>query len=162
LPVRSDLGLVRHAEIAGFLRFAGLLGFLRLLKLVLRFAGFLRPEFARLVAPGFTEFARFLRLAGFPRFLPPGFAIFIASRLARGIPPKIARLLAPGAHIPLELPQGAAQGFNFAFVRQLLAVGQFHQLQHLVHLLEGLAQGRHHFGDFFDGLADGGGRRRLE
>jgi hypothetical protein len=55
----------------------------------------------------------------------------------------------------LKLPQGAAQGFNFTLISELLAVGHFHQFQNFIHLLQGHAQGIHHFGDFLNRLAHG-------
>jgi hypothetical protein len=58
----------------------------------------------------------------------------------------------------LKLTQGAAERFNFAFIGQLLAFRQFDQFQHFIHLVEGLTQSFHHFGDFLNGLADGGSR----
>jgi hypothetical protein len=40
----------------------------------------------------------------------------------------------------LKLAQGAEQRFNFAFVGEFLALGEFDQFQNLLHLLQSLFQ----------------------
>jgi hypothetical protein len=55
----------------------------------------------------------------------------------------------------LKFVQGAAQRFKLAFVRELLVLGQFHQPQNLLHLLQRLFQRFDDAPDFLNGLADG-------
>jgi len=55
----------------------------------------------------------------------------------------------------LKFVQGAAQRFQLAFVRDLLVLGQFHQPQNLLHLLQRLLQRFDDVSDFPDNLADG-------
>jgi hypothetical protein len=65
--------------------------------------------------------------------------------------------MAPGfARTVVQLAQGATQGFNFAFVGQLLAFRQLHQFQHFLHLIHGALQGVHNFHHLVNRLADGG------
>jgi hypothetical protein len=45
-----------------------------------------------------------------------------------------------GAAGSLQLSQGPAKGFDFTFVRQLLALGQFNQFQHFLHLIQGVPE----------------------
>jgi hypothetical protein len=45
----------------------------------------------------------------------------------------------------IQLPERAAQGFNFLFVSVLLTLGQFERLQQFLHVLERCLQG---FDDF--------------
>ena len=51
-----------------------------------------------------------------------------------------------------QLPKRAAQGFNFLFVRVVLALGQFESLQHFLHVLERCLQGLDDFVYVLDGL----------
>jgi hypothetical protein len=56
----------------------------------------------------------------------------------------------------LKLAQRAEQGFDLTFIRELLAFGQFDQLQYSLHLLQGLTQGFNNQHRLVDRLADGG------
>ena len=55
----------------------------------------------------------------------------------------------------LQPAQGTAQGFNFALVGVLLSLGQFHELEHFVHLLLNAPERFDNARDFVNGLADG-------
>lgn len=54
----------------------------------------------------------------------------------------------------LKLVQGAAEGFQFAFVGVLLVLGLFHQPQHLFHLPQCFLQRLDDLPDFFNGLVN--------
>lgn len=56
---------------------------------------------------------------------------------------------------PLEATQLLAQGFDVAFVGGILPLSFFEQLEHFIHLLEGLAQRRDHFHHIVDTFANG-------
>jgi hypothetical protein len=69
-----------------------------------------------------------------------GFAL-AALRLARAV---------------VQLPQRSAQRFNFAFVGELLAFGEFHQFQNFLHLVHGALEGFDDFHHLVNGLTDAG------
>ena len=64
--------------------------------------------------------------------------------------------LAPAAARVLQLAQQPAERVNLMFIGQLLALGMFHQLQDILHLLQRELQGFDNSRHFADGLADGG------
>jgi hypothetical protein len=57
--------------------------------------------------------------------------------------------------VGLKLPQSPQQGFNFAFVSEFLALGQFNQFQNFLHLLQSLLQRFDNPHDLVDCLTDG-------
>ncbi|MDR3458434.1 MAG: hypothetical protein P4N60_13365 [Verrucomicrobiae bacterium] len=88
------------------------------------------------------------------RFIPPGLvaAWFVTPRL---IAPWIAlRLL----HLPgrLDAAEGAAELINLAFIGQLLALGEFNQLQDLIQLVDRVLERLGDFGRLQHRLMDGG------
>lgn len=56
-----------------------------------------------------------------------------------------------------QLPQGAAQGFDLAFVGELLAFGEFDQFQNFFHLIHGALECFHDLHHLINRLMDGGG-----
>lgn len=62
---------------------------------------------------------------------------------------------------PLQLPQGAAQGFKLALIRVPLALEAFQQLQNLVHLFEALFERIDNLVYLLNGLFDVAFRRGL-
>jgi hypothetical protein len=63
--------------------------------------------------------------------------------------------LASAASWLLQLAQSAAQGFNLAFVGELLPLGEFDQFQNILHLIERLFQRFDDLRHFGYRLADG-------
>lgn len=55
----------------------------------------------------------------------------------------------------VNISQGAAEGFNLSFVAQLLALGEFHEFQHIFHLIHRALKGVNDFHHFVNCLADG-------
>ncbi len=81
--------------------------------------------------------------------------------LVTGIPgatllPRIPRPVRGALRAIMKLPQGAAQRFDLAFVREFLALGQFHQFQHFLHLIGGVLERFDNVHDFVNRLVDGG------
>lgn len=67
--------------------------------------------------------------------------------------PTPSRLLARAI---MQSPQGAAQRFDLAFVRELLAFGQFHQFQNFLHLIHGALERFHDLHHLINRLMNGG------
>ncbi len=55
----------------------------------------------------------------------------------------------------VDVSQGAAEGFNLPLVTQLLALGEFHEFQYILHLIYRALEGVNDFHHFVNGLADG-------
>ena len=66
-------------------------------------------------------------------------------------------MLASAAARLLQTVQRAAQGFDFAFVTELLPLGQFDKLEHFLHLPRNLLQRIENLHHFLNGPVDGGG-----
>jgi len=81
--------------------------------------------------------------------------IFALKNFPRIVFPGIIPAVAGGQ--VLKLAQGAAQRLDFPFVCKLLTLCQFHQLQHLVHVVQSVPQAVHDFGDGLDGFSHRGG-----
>ncbi len=56
----------------------------------------------------------------------------------------------------VDITKGAAEGFNLPLVAQLLALGEFHQFQNILHLIHRAFERLDDFHHFVNGLADGG------
>lgn len=54
----------------------------------------------------------------------------------------------------MYLAQGTTQRFNFAFIGEFLAFREFHEFEHLLHLIGGALQCIHNFQHFINCLAD--------
>jgi hypothetical protein len=70
-------------------------------------------------------------------------------------------MLAAALARSLQVPQRAPQRIDFVLVGIGLTFEGFNRFQHLFHILEGIAQGRDHLVDLFDGLLDARRRGRL-
>ena len=102
--------------------------------------------------PRRAEIPRALRLALlFPVLaLLPLLPLFPRSALiARAASPRLL------ARTIMQSPQGAAQRFDLAFVRELLALGQFHQFQNFFHLIHGALERFRDLHHFINRLMDG-------
>jgi hypothetical protein len=69
--------------------------------------------------------------------------------------PMLALITASGAIA--QLPQGATQRFDLAFVGELLAFGQFDQFQNLFHLIHGALERFHDLHHLINRLMNGRG-----
>jgi len=72
--------------------------------------------------------------------------------------PAAARFIstATGIRALMHISQGAAEGFNFPLVAQLLALGELHQFQNILHLIHRAFERFDDVHDFINRLADGG------
>lgn len=116
--------------------------------------------------PRRPEIPRALRLA----LLLPVFPLFPLLALVAGLPLLIARaavialVARPAGLFPgtiVQLPEGAAERFDLAFIREFLALGQFHQFQNFFHLIHRAFERFDDFHDLIDRLMDGGGTMLL-
>ncbi len=55
---------------------------------------------------------------------------------------------------PVQLPQAAAQGFDFLLVGCLLPLGQFEGFQHFLHVVQGASERLDDMVDFLDRFLD--------
>ena len=62
---------------------------------------------------------------------------------------------------PVQLPQAAAQGFDFLLIGRLLPLGQFEGFQHFLHVVQGAAERLDDVVDLFDRFLDSHGLRGL-
>ena len=60
----------------------------------------------------------------------------------------------------MDISQRVAEGFNLPLVAQLLALGEFHQFQNVLHLIHRMFQRLDDCHHFVNRLADGGTPRR--
>jgi hypothetical protein len=121
---------------------------------LVRFVYFLRLAGGR---GFFAWLAEIPRAAGFTRLLTciPLAAWRIALVAGSALLPMLALITTPGAIA--QLPQGAAQRFDLAFIGELLAFGQFDQLQHFFHLIHGALERFHDLHHLINRLMNGGG-----
>lgn len=102
--------------------------------------------------PGFAIARLFLAMAGF-FFRTPVLGFAVAAFLITRPVIVVTRAFVSRA---LDLSQGAAQRFDFTLVSVLLAISQFGEFKHFLHLIEKLLEGDDDFVDVLNGLADGG------
>lgn len=104
-----------------------------------------------------VRFRLFVRFAEIPGAAFPLFPLGLT---------RAALLLFAGIPVPAalgftgtvaQLPQGAAQRFDFAFVRELLAFREFDQFQNFFHLIHRALERFDDLHYFVNGLMDGGG-----
>ena len=88
----------------------------------------------------------------------------VVAMLARVVTAATLRMLRPLAlnlfGRTLEAPERLAQGFYFALVGGLLALGLLEQFQQFIELVQGIAQRRDDFHDLVDGFSHGCGLGR--